>query len=477
MRTALLFMLLLLTSCRVGPNYRAPDPPQHAEGPLKSVREEDESRAAPPDAWWQLYGDTRMDALVVGALTANRDLAVAEANLAAAHAVLSAVRANRYPSTNIVAGGLRGRDPTTDEILEFTGRRPENIWLYEDLFQAAYEVDLFGRVHRQIEAAAANQEVAAALRDSVRVVVASETVRAYAAICTLGEQVEVSHRSLDLVSHQAEIADRRLEAGGGTPYEVKRAQALVEQVRADIPSLEGQRRAAVFALAALLGRTPADAPSDTESCVQPPHLGVPLPVGDGASLIRRRPDIRQAESRLAVATAQIGVATADLYPTIRLVGFYGGAAPEISDLGTNVGLAWGTGPLISWNFFNQSAARARVRQAKASQAAALASFDSVVLGALKEVEQALTVYEAALERHAALLAARQRIHEAFDMASDEHAAGAISSLDLLTTEQSLVALDAAVAASDSTLVVDQIAVFKALGGGWASGVTPPAAHR
>jgi outer membrane protein TolC len=194
-------------------------------------------------------------------------------------------------------------------------------------------------------------------------------------------------------------------------------------------------------------------------------------------LIRRRPDIRQAESRLAVATAQIGVATADLYPTIRLVGFYGGAAPEVSDLGTNVGLAWGIGPLISWNFFNQSAARARVRQAKAGQAAALASFDSVVLEALKEVEQALTVYEAALERHAALLAARQRIHEAFDMASDEHAAGAISSLDLLTTEQSLVALDAAVAASDSTLVVDQIAAFKALGGGWASGVTPAAAHR
>jgi NodT family efflux transporter outer membrane factor (OMF) lipoprotein len=465
-RLGLALTLALLASCHVGPNYRPPELPQHAEGPLVSVNEGIESRGSPPDTWWQLYGDAQMDALVAEAFAANRDLAVAQANLAAARAVLSAARSNRYPSTQIIAGGVRGRDPTTDEILELNGQRPENFWLFEDLFQVSYEVDLFGRIHRQIEAAGANEEAAAALRDSVQAVVASETVRAYTAICALGAQVAVSRHSLEVVSHEADITRHRYEAGAGSSYDVKRAQALAEQVGADIPTLEGQRRAALFTLAALLGRTPADAPSETERCTVAPRLEAQLPVGDGTSLLRRRPDIRQAERRLAAATAQIGVATADLYPTIKLIGFYGGAAPQISDLGTNAGLAWGVGPQISWNFFNQSAARARIREAKAGEAAALASFDSTVLGALKEIEQALSIYDAALRNHTSLVAARQQIREAFEIASDGYSAGALSNLDLLTTEQSLVTLDGAVAASESALIIDQIAVFKALGGGW-----------
>lgn len=178
--------------------------------------------------------------------------------------------------------------------------------------------------------------------------------------------------------------------------------------------------------------------------------------------------MRQAERRLAAATAQIGVATADLYPTVKLVGFYGGAAPRVSELTTNAGLAWGVGPSISWTFFNQSAARARVREAKASQVAALASFDSVVLGALKETEQTLAVYGAALDNRQSLVEAREKTRVAFDIARDEYAAGGLTYLDLLTTEQSLVALDASVAAADAALVLDQISLFKALGGGWKS---------
>jgi NodT family efflux transporter outer membrane factor (OMF) lipoprotein len=461
-------LALLLAACRAGPNYHAPHPPQDATAPLVSVNEAIETRSDTPDAWWELYGDPRLNALVLEALGANRDLAVAEANLAAARAALTVVRANQYPSTQIVAGGIRGRDAITDEILELNGQRPQTIWLFEDLFQVAYEVDLFGRVHRQLEAAHANAEAAAAARDSARVIVTAETVRAYAAVCALGEQVQVSRRSLEVVTRQADITTHRYQAGGGSNYEVKRARALIAQVRADIPTLEGQRRAALFSLAALLGRAPSRAPFELEQCAEPPRLAVLVPVGNGAELIRRRPDVRQAERRLAAATAQIGVATADLYPTVKLVGLYGGAATEVSDLGTNAGLTWGIGPTITWNFFNQSAARARVRQARASEAAALASFDSVVLTALKETEQALTVYGAALENRTSLTEARDQIRAAFDIAQHEEAAGGLSNLDLLTTEQSLVALDAALAASDAALVLDQIALFKALGGGWKS---------
>jgi outer membrane protein, multidrug efflux system len=466
MRPSFIASLVLLAGCRAGPNYHAPSLPKNAAAPLVSVNQAAETTAPPPDAWWRLYSDARLDALVDEALHANRDLAAANANVAAARAVLSGVRANRYPSTEVVATGIRGRDAVTDEILELTGRPPQTIWLFEDLFQVAYEVDLFGRVHRQIEAADANADATAATRDSVKVVVAAETTRAYAAVCALGAQIKVAQHSLEVVSHEAEIAGKRYQAGGGSNYDVQRAEALAAQVRSGIPTLEGERRASLFTLAALLGRAPKDAPVEVEDCVEPPQLTTLIPVGDGSALIRRRPDVRQAERRLAAATAQIGVATADLYPTIRLVGFYGGAASQLSDLSTNTGLTWGVGPSINWTFFNQSAARAKVREAKASQAAALASFDSVVLGALKETEQALAIYGAALDNRLSLLDARERTRIAFDIARNGYAAGGLTYLDLLSTEQSLVAFDAAVAAADAALVLDQIAVFKALGGGW-----------
>ena len=245
-----------------------------------------------------------------------------------------------------------------------------------------------------------------------------------------------------------------------------RAQGLVAQTRSAIAPLEGQRRVALFQLAALLGRTPVHAPEQVASCEKPPALSTLIPVGDGAALLRRRPDVRQADRMLAAATARIGVATADLYPKISITGLYGGVGTEAADLTAERGLTWGIGPRISWNFPNQSSARARVRESQAAAAAALARFDSVVLTALKETEQSLALYGSALDYRQSLSEAQARAHRAFDMAHDQFLAGSLSNLDLLTAEQSLVASDAALAASDSALIQDQIAVFKALGGGW-----------
>jgi NodT family efflux transporter outer membrane factor (OMF) lipoprotein len=459
-------MLAILAACRVGPNYHAPALPPGADAPLVSLNAAVETPAQPPDEWWRLYNDSRLDALVQEALTKNRSLAAADANFAAARAVLSAAHAGRYPSTEVSAGGIYGRDAVTDEILELGGHPPQTIWLFEDVFQAAYEVDLFGRVHRSIEVANANADSVAAIRDGVRVIVAAETTRAYAAVCVLGEELEVAHRSLDVVSHEADILVQRHQAGANSAYDVARAQALVAQVRSNIPGIEGQRRAALFELSAVLGRTPVESPNYLQACVAPPRLDALIPIGDGSALIKRRPDVRQAERRLAAATAEIGVTTADLYPSIRLVGLYGGAATQLSELNTNIGRTWGVGPSISWSFPNMAAPRARVRQAKAAQAAALASFDSVVLTALKETEQALALYSAALDNRQSLGDAQTQVHTAYGMTHDQFLAGSISSLDLLTTEQTLIAVDTAVASSDAALIRDQIAVFKSLGGGW-----------
>jgi outer membrane protein TolC len=196
-----------------------------------------------------------------------------------------------------------------------------------------------------------------------------------------------------------------------------------------------------------------------------------MPVGDGAALLQRRPDIREADRQLAAALANVGIATADLFPRVTLSGFYGGAASQINMLGSNNGLTWGVGPAVSWSFPNLAGPLARLAQARASQRAAVAHFDSVVLQALKETAQALAIYRAELDHHAALVAAQSEARQEYQLAQNEFAAGEISSLDLLSAEQMLTGANAGVAASDAALVQDQISVFKTLGGGWRT--TPP----
>jgi NodT family efflux transporter outer membrane factor (OMF) lipoprotein len=462
----LIGLIGLIAGCAVGPDYHAPPPVRGSQQPLVSLQPEIETPTQPPVQWWQLYHDAQLDALLVDAFNANQDLKAAEANLSASRAVLQAARQGHYPQTGAEAGAVRGRDAVTDEILEIDGAEPQTIWLFDAVLDVSYEVDLFGHVRRTIQASRADAQSVAAARDSVRITVAAETARAYAQVCAFGEELAVARRSLDIVSNESRITSDRHEAGANSEFDVVRAQGLVAQVRAGIPALTGQRRAALFSLTALLGRPPSQAPLEVESCDRPPQLADLLPVGDGTALLRRRPDVRQAERRLAAATARIGVATADLYPRIALRAFVGGASSQINELGTNEGLTWGVGPSVSWNFPNQAATRARIRQAKAGAAAALANFDSVVLQALKETEQSLTLYGAEIERRESLAEAQTDAERAFDMAHDQFLAGSVSDLDLLTTEQVLVSANAAVASSDAALVQYQIAVFKALGGGW-----------
>jgi NodT family efflux transporter outer membrane factor (OMF) lipoprotein len=455
-----------LSSCAVGPDYHPPAVVAGSQGPLLGTTDAQASASEPPPQWWQLYQDPVLDDLVTEAFRANTDLAVAAANLSAARSTLEAARTGRYPQTQLGAATERARDATTDEILEFGGHPPQTFWFYDALLDVSYEVDLFGHVRRAIEAARADTDAALAARDVVKITVAAETTRAYAQVCALGEAIAVTRRSIEVVSHEERITTDRRDAGAAADFDVVRAQGLVAQVRASLPPLSGQRQSALFQLAQLLGRPPDGAPQAAQDCMQPPTLKALLPVGDGASLLARRPDIRQAERRVAAATARIGVATADLYPRISLLGSYGGIAVEPNQVFESAGLTWGIGPSIKWSFPNQSPVRARIHQARASEQAAVAGFDGVVLQALRETDQSLATYAAELARHQDILTARDKARQAFDMANDQFLAGATSNLDLLSAEVTLVSAEAAVAASDGALAQDQIGVFKALGGGW-----------
>ncbi len=462
-----------LSACTLGPDYKPPAVQSGAEGPFVSATTRAVSQSPLPDGWWQLYNDPQLNNLILQAFAANDDIKVAEANLVAARAVFEGARALRLPQTEVAGSAIYGRNPVFDTILETEGHEPQDTWIFDAALDVSYEVDLFGHVRRQVEAARDNAQAVAAALDVLRVTIAAETARAYGAVCALGEQLAVARESLAIVSDQLRIVQGERAAGAGSDYDVVRSQTLVAQVRASLPPLEGQRRAAVFELAALLGRTPAAAPFGVEDCTTPPQLAAPLPVGDGAALLKRRPDIREADRQLATALAEIGVAKADLFPRVTLTGFYGGFSNVFGLLGSNSGLSWGAGPAISWTFPNLAGPLAKLAQSRANARGALANYDSVVLGALKETEQALTTYEAELAHHADLAAAAADADRSLSLAQAQYAAGQISTLDLLTSEQTRVSAAAAVAASDAMLIQDQIGLFKALGGGWQP--LPPAA--
>lgn len=455
-----------LAACAVGPNYVKPSTPPAAATPFVSTDAASSVNAPLPPDWWRLYDDPILDRLVGEALTENQDLKVAAANLAYAQAVLGEARAGLLPTTDLTAGATYGRSSTADALASLKGVKPQNSWDYSAGFNAAYQVDLFGRVRRTIEAAHASRDQVEAAEDAVRVTVAAQTASAYANLCGYGEQAEVARQSLSVAQQTYDITVRQRDLGASSDFDVARAATALEQARATVPALEGQQRVALFELTALLGKTPAEAPADAAACKTPPRINQPIPVGDGAALLRRRPDIREAERLVAADTARIGVATADLYPTVSLGGAIATAANSVGGMGAPGAVSFALGPAMSWSFPNIAVAMAHIHEADATASSAIASFHSTVLTALKETEQSLASYTAELQRHAALSAARDHAQQAFDLAQVQYKAGSLSFLDLLTAQTTLLGAAQALAASDQALSGDQVALFQALGGGW-----------
>jgi NodT family efflux transporter outer membrane factor (OMF) lipoprotein len=462
--------LSLLSACaEVGPNYAVPGAAKAnlpaARAPFVGATDAPVSQAAVPDDWWRLYDDPNLDALVRQALSANTDLRVAAANLARAEAVVSEARAAGDPTLSVSA--TAARDKESGEAFLLTQPLPaENLG--DVGLRASYQIDLVGRLKRASEAARADSEATQAALDLAKVSVAADVVRAYVDACSAGAELSVAQRTVDLQSRTLAATSRLTAAGRGSAIDVTRGQALLDQSRAALPPFEARRRVALYRLAVLTGRPPAEFPAELSDCAQPPRLSRPIPVGDGAALLRRRPDVRQAERRLAGATARIGVATAALYPTVSL-GLSVGSTGLLADIGQPAANHWSIGPLISWTL-PTGGERARIRQANAGADAALARFDGVVLAALREVEASLTVYARDLDRNGDLRAAREQAAQAQGQAQRLYRAGRSPYLTGLDAQRTLATADAALAASDSQVADDQVALFLALGGGWATAV-------
>jgi NodT family efflux transporter outer membrane factor (OMF) lipoprotein len=453
---------LALAACAAGPNYVAPIPAPKAAAPFIGAANPAFTTAAADDHWWRLYRDPVLDGLVADALAANTDIRVAVARLDKARASLRGVRSDRLPQTSIGASGTYGRSPETQRL---PGSAAEDS-AFDVGLSVSYELDLSGRVKRNIEAARGDVAAADADSDAVRVAVVSATTRAYVDAASSAERLEVAKRVVDLLDKSAALTGKRVAAGRAAKLDQVRIITLRDQRAANVPAIEAERQAALFRLATLTGRTPQDLPAAAAARTVTPTLDQAIPVGDGAALLARRPDIRAAERRLAASTARIGVATAELYPQISLGGSVGTAATSIGDLFTGGALRWLLGPLISWSFPNQEAARARIAGSEADSREALAEFDGVVLRSLEETETALSTYAREIERNAALRSARDGAAAAMRITRARQRAGQIDSLDVLDSERTFADTEADLAASSARIAGAQIDLFRSLGGGW-----------
>lgn len=450
-----------LAACAaVGPSHSPPPVPATAQDHFVSSTFASVAQQDARDDWWRLYNDPVLDGLVRQALEANKDIAVATANIAVARASLRGARSDRLPQTAAGASAQYGR-PTGLERAPGQGSE----WALSTGFDVAYEVDLFGRVRRGIEAARADVDAAQAERDAVRVIVAAETARAYGDILSSERRLQVARHTVELLDQTVRLAQKRFDAGRTSRLDLVRVSALRDQQRARIPELEADLEAASFRLATLTGRTPAERPVTTGNGRQL-QLSQPIPVGDGRALLARRPDVREAERRLAGATARIAVATADLYPRISLGGSLASAATSLASLLTGGAVGFLAGPLLSWSFPNQEAVRARIAGAQAQSQAELARFDKTVLTALEETETALSRYANEIERRSALQSARDEAERAARITRAQLREGRADSLAVLDAERTLAQTEADLAETDARLVDAQVDLFRALGGGW-----------
>ncbi|MCC8536404.1 efflux transporter outer membrane subunit [Xanthomonas axonopodis pv. poinsettiicola] len=450
----------------VGPDYALPPDAAYSRPAanaafLDTGNAQVQPGAALPARWWALYQDPILDGLIEQALRDNVELKVAGANLRRAAAVYEqAMDAGGFDYD--VEAGVSRAQVSAEAFLQEEKLPVFN--LADGKLGVSYQFDLFGKLQRGAEAAHADTQVAQAAIDLARVTVAAQVAGSYVEICHANHELHVAEHSLQLQQRSREITQRLIAAGRGTPPDLARATAQVAMLEAALPPLRARRQAAGYQLAALLGKTPGQVPAGVQDCAHAPGLRQPIPIGDGRALLARRPDVRQAERRLAAATARIGVATAELYPDIRLGGSIG-ATGLLADVGEPATHAWSFGPLISWTL-PSAGAHARVRATEAGADAALAQFDHTVLQALREVQTALSRYAQDLDRLHLLEQAQQQADLASAQNRRLYQGGRTPYLSSLDAERTLATADMALANAQAQVSQDQLQVFLALGGGW-----------
>jgi len=453
---------ILLSGCAVGPNYKPPQTvvaASFANNPTNVASADDAVLAT----WWRGFNDARLDGLVDHAVTNNHDLRIATANLKEARALRRLTTFDLAPTVQANAGyanfllSKAAAPPNTPR----SAREGE---LYDASFDAAWELDLFGRVRRSVQAANAGLAVAEATRLDVLVTVTAEVARNYFELRGLQNQLAVARKNADVQTETLKITQSRLDGGRGTDFDVSRSRSLLNLTRSTIPPLEAAIQKTIYRIVVLTGQQPTALTTELSTPEPLPSKMPALALGDPAALLRRRPDIRAAERSLAAATARIGVATADLFPRVTFVGSVGLQADTFAGLGKSGADTWNFGPRITWAALDLGRVQARIKAADARTEASLAFYERTVLTALEETEGALVDFGQEQSRQQFLETSAAASQKAADLAHQRYEGGVSDFLSVLDAERTLLEAQDRLAASQTRTVTALVAVYKALGG-------------
>jgi outer membrane protein, multidrug efflux system len=470
-------LLAALTGCAVGPEYRSPATPvpAHFAAAQPSAGAQAEGGVAAPYSgeetparFWTQFNDATLDELVDQALDANHDLRIALGHLVEARAERRAAKFALAPTVTAAGGYTAERLSAAESLFN----QPIDARYYDVGFDAFWELDLFGRVRRNVQAQSAQvQSAAASLRDA-QVSVTAEVARTYFEL--RGEQVRlaVARHNVDNERASLQLTQARLEAGRSTEFDTSRAQAQLSATLATIGPLEADVTRSIHRLGVLTGREPDALMAQLSPEQELPQLPQISAVGDPAGLLRRRPDIRVAERQLAAATALVGVAIGDLFPKVTFNGSFSLSATAGSPLGGAPTQGYVIGPGISWAAFDLGRVQAEVAGSHARADIALAAYEQTVLRALEDTEDALVTHARTRDSLRDATQAAEASRTAAGIARTRYEGGLVDFLDVLDAERTQLEAEDRLAQSRTEAATSLVAVYKALGGGWQQAPAP-----
>lgn len=476
-------LTLALTACTVGPDYQAPDNQQAASYQGMQSGEASSPLAAQTNPnWWKTFQDPQLDSLIDRAIAGNLSLQQAVLRIAGAREQLSQARGGWFPAVNAKAGatrqqlGIKGElesngvydsvDAVDPELRSALDGLTKPVSLYQGSFDASWELDLWGKVRRQVEMASAQQQESIENRNDALVSLEAEVARAYmqlrgaqAVSQTLESQIDVAGQTLELTQSQ--------QRNGLAPQmDVENARAQLSSLRARLPQYRAQAQQAINGLAVLVGKPPGALDQELNAVKAMPKLPAAVPVGVPSTLARRRPDVRQAEASLHAATANIGVSVAQLFPSLSLTGELGVRNTHASYLDDWSSHFYSFGPSVSIPIFQGGRLVSSVKLARAQQASAALGYRQTVLTALQDVENALVSYRTDQQQVSGLDETVDALQNAFDLANDSYRKGLSTFIDVLDAQRQLSQAKQQAEQARVQTSLDLIALYKALGGGW-----------
>ncbi|MEG3133848.1 efflux transporter outer membrane subunit [Rouxiella sp. T17] len=466
MKTAcLVISISLLSGCMVGPNFTPPK----SETPATWRQGKAESQTAATEIsaqWWSLFHDPLLTRLIERASQSNLDLRAASARLLQAQAARQIISGDSTPTVTGAASYQRARNSQKglQDISGLDGKKAYSVW--QPGVDVSWELDMWGRVRRELESANASVEASAELRRDVQLSIQAETARDYIQLRSVQAQRNTTEQNLALAQHSLKLTAVKMRDGVATRLEGAEAQAQVALIQARLPILDQQQSRLINALSFLLGEQPGALNAELSAVKALPLTPAKVPVGLPSELTRRRPDIRAAEAKLHAATADIGIATADFYPRLTLSGDVGLQAMQFSQLGSWGAHYFSFGPSLTLPIFEGGRLRGQLALRKAQQQEAANHFQSTVLKAWHEVDDAMVDYDTYQQQRNQLKIMVDNDRLALNAAQQQYVGGATDFLNVLTVQKELLNAEKALVVSDAEVSLSIVQLYKALGGGW-----------